>query len=73
MEYRFWRFDSLRAGQSTTLWTSNPTNKVIDLLMARLLDKHAAAASDRLVARHTLGAQSTVVLEASRLKSSHLV
>jgi hypothetical protein len=44
-----------------------------DREMARLLDKHAAAASDRLVARHTLGAQSTVVLEASRLKSSHLV
>ncbi|MFL6734249.1 MAG: hypothetical protein ACJ8EY_06095 [Sphingomicrobium sp.] len=42
--------------------------------MARLLDKHAAALSDRLVARHTFGAQSTVVLEASRLKnSSHLV
>jgi hypothetical protein len=41
--------------------------------MARLLDKHALALGLRLVARHTHGAQSTVVLEAGRLKSSHLV
>ena len=41
--------------------------------MARLLDKHALALGRRLVARHTHGAQPTVVPEAGRLKSSHLV
>lgn len=73
-----WRTSEFRAASHKpisvlSLWTCNPTKRVLDLPLARLLDEHAAAASDRLVARHTLGAQSTVVLEASRLKSSHLV
>lgn len=40
--------------------------------MARLLDKLATAPAVRLVARHTFGAQPTVVLETGRLKQAIL-
>jgi hypothetical protein len=53
--------DDLQAPAMLSFWPSNPTNRVVDLPMARLLDKLPAATADRLV-------------EASLLKlSSHLV
>lgn len=39
-------------------------------LSARLLDRHAAACADRVVAWHTPGAQPTLVLAAGRLRKN---